>query len=102
MEKAIKLAIRNGWEPKRSAPNSTPRYYKIPKGVVWQAYICLDPLFWQALGKALGWEGIQWHSIYDGFRPSSWTHRYHYEWHRFIDWLYEGKDIESFFNELLK
>jgi hypothetical protein len=55
---------------------------------------------WQAVGKVEGWKGIQWHSIYEGFRPSSWTRRYHYEMHRMIDALYEGKTIEEYLQTL--
>ena len=48
----------------------------------------LDPLFWQALGKAMGWGGEDWDG---GWRK---------HWHRFIDHLAEGKDAESFFKDL--
>lgn len=60
------------------------------------AEIFLDPLFWQALGKALGWKE---HPKYDGTRQISPA----YEWymHRFIDHLIEGKDAESYFEALL-
>jgi Uri superfamily endonuclease len=56
-------------------------------------FILLDPLFWQSLGKALGWgiekDDVQWHL------PEKWKQ----EWHWFIDHLIEGKSIESFFEE---
>ncbi len=50
----------------------------------------LDPLFWQALGKAMG---------DDDFRsqPDIWKNR----WHRFIDHLAGGKTTEEFFNNLI-
>ena len=56
--------------------------------------VFLDPLFWQSLGKALGWElfregddefGTDWET----------------EWHRFIDHLIDGKEPEEFFKEIL-
>lgn len=50
----------------------------------------LDPNFWQSLGKALGWE-------YKSDSPEHWK----LEWHLFIDHLADGKDSESFFNDLL-
>jgi len=87
--------------------------------------ILLDPLFWQALGKAEGWErefvmasfgttGKQeggygfdkW--IFDGDSsndfslPRKTTPEWKYRMHSFIDHIAEGKDIDSFFNELLK
>jgi len=60
--------------------------------------ILLDPLFWRALGKAMGW--TDW--IVEGGKrradPNSWKAN----WHRFIDHLAEGKDPKDFFKELLK
>ena len=65
--------------------------------------IALDKNFWQALGKAMGWEGkpctckvdtTDGRCIYNG---DEWRH----QWHRFIDHLAEGKDTDSFFKELL-
>ena len=54
--------------------------------------IFLEPLFWQSLGKAMGWrqDEDQW-----GERAECVIH-----WHRFIDHLAEGKDAESFFEGL--
>lgn len=60
------------------------------------AKIVIDPLFWQALGKAEGWE----HSCSKGDycdRELEWKER----WHEFIDHLAEGKDIDTFFDNLL-
>lgn len=52
------------------------------------------PDFWQALGKTRGWE------VHDVVTSSAeyreWTGR----WHRLIDHLAEGKDIESYFANL--
>lgn len=73
----------------------------------------LDPLFWQSLGKALGWKdyetcryGCQWdfdgegcsHDLPPTVRSPFWR----WNWHRFIDHLAEGKEVEEFFNQLLK
>ena len=64
----------------------------------------LDPEFWQALGRALGWDHklMTIHAIENG-RPTIVTRaRQHWlsHWHRFIDHLAEGKDAESFFASL--
>jgi len=50
----------------------------------------LDPLFWRALGKTLGWKdaSTNW---------SGWLGH----WHVFINWIAEGKTPESFFEGLL-
>lgn len=52
---------------------------------VWQ-----DPAFWQALGRARGWEEEN-KSIHPNWK---------YYMHRFIDHLAEGKDAESFFKAI--
>jgi hypothetical protein len=41
-----------------------------------------DPTFWKALGKARSWQDI-----------GAWL----FHWHRFIDHIAFGKDVESFF-----
>lgn len=107
MEKAIKKAIEGGYER-----------YSISFKIEWfsenieEKYrILLDPFFWQALGKAMGWsKNCRSYSkalgrgngqpIFQGrvYEIGSW--RYH--WHNFIDHLAEGKDAESFFAELIK
>ena len=82
MEKAIKKAINGG--------------YKGCTDAVWNESTLLDPLFWQALGKAEGWgktmtsrSGVRMRDIYTVY------------WHDFVDHLAEGKDINSFFEDLL-
>lgn len=66
--------------------------------------ILLDPLFWQALSKAEGWKGKYQHTYLDFFNTET---PYEYpewleKWHRFIDHLAKGEDVDSFFEELLK
>jgi hypothetical protein len=46
--------------------------------------LLLDPKWWQALGKARGWKAPRWRK----------------EWHRLIDNLISGKDVNSFFEAL--
>lgn len=70
-----------------------------------------DPLFWQCLGKSLGW-GKMFCLICLRKEPElnkcnckgqvydvSPTWRYH--WHSFIDHLAEGKSPDEFFNSLI-
>jgi len=54
------------------------------------AKVLISPLFWQSLGKAMGW----WGTNSNG--KEQWVNK----WHRFIDHLAEGKDAESFFSNL--
>lgn len=52
------------------------------------ADIFLDPAFWQALGKARGWD--------------KWEVNANVQWHRLIDHLSSGGTIEDFFTTLNK
>ena len=55
----------------------------------------LEPLFWQSLGKAMGWgSGKEFYE--DGLTQKTWVR----EWHRLIDHLAEGGAAESFFEGL--
>ena len=63
-----------------------------------------DPLFWQSLGKALGWDYSEkkdrvyyWMEDID---ECQYNDRWRNEWHRFVDTLAEGKSTEDFFKEL--
>lgn len=74
--------------------------------------ILLDPLFWQALGKGLGWkEDAKATESYRGkevLGPGHFGGGEIYllgEWakqmHRFINHLIEGKEAEEFFKEII-
>ncbi len=64
--------------------------------------IFLDPLFWQALGKSLGWEALgRTEMILDDFANVKTVDWWRWKMHRFIDWISEGKDPGLFFNQLL-
>lgn len=76
-------------------------FYIPPTKEGWKAnvdfqFALLNPLFWQSLGKSLGWyfKKEEWESY-----PPMFEWQWH--WHSFIDHLAEGKDAESFFKELL-
>lgn len=89
MEKAIKIATQNGYY--------TTFFDK-------DTDVLLDPLFWQALGKGLGWKEYatweEWDS--DGKEHTVRELYWRFQWHRLITFLAEGKDINSFFEELIK
>ncbi len=91
MEKAIQKAIEGGWDKDRG---------------MCEEYFCseaawCDPLFWQALGKAMGWDEGEHEDPTFMYAPVDMA-MWQWKWHRFIDYLVEGKDAESFFNDLLK
>lgn len=85
----ISKAVRGGWQP----PNLELQH---------EAVFVLDPAFWQALGKALGW----WDDI--GQIPSKMPKRridqdpWNYHAHRFYDLILTGGDTEKFWADLLK
>jgi len=99
IEQAIQKAIKNGWD-----------VMKVPSfdGVEFlnNSEVCLDPLFWQALGKGLGWK----ETYYCLCSYEDWTcgelgcsqgwSEWQYYWHKLIDHLANNGTIESFF-ELL-
>ena len=96
MEKAIKRAQEAGWHYNLSAQNCDQNS---------NDHTLLDPFFWQSLGKAERWEEPLkiWHITYKNSGSEiTLTSRWQNEWHNFIDHLAEGKDINSFFEELLK
>ncbi len=117
MEKAIEKAVEGGYEvlPKRAEFRSVEidhdrwflNFYDL-EGMQSDHFTftvggtLLDPLFWQALGKAMRWQEKTDRLIGTeiGFSPPCLT--WAYQWHRFIDCLAEGKDAEQFFEELLK
>lgn len=84
MEQAIKIAIENGYSGKVMFEHYPPEGDEVN-------HFLLDPLFWQSLGKGLGWgKG----------RPGLLIYEWLYHWHKFIDHLASGKDPEEFFSQL--
>lgn len=88
MNEAIKIAIKNGYA------NSFRQQVKS------NSEHLLDPLFWQALGKGLGWRDYD--RSYNQADQLEVERVYLKHWHRFIDHLASNGDIDSFFNELTK
>jgi len=93
IERAVKDAVENGgysvipWNLIKGAPDTFHF-----NAIIFEVF--LDPLFWQALGKARGWAKKQPRQIQKG--------EWKWQWHRFIDHLADGKDAESFFASLSK
>ncbi len=130
IQDAIEKAIEGGYEPffsakynelqiKEAMINGGDFMVDVGLGMPYRRdinSILLDPLFWQALGKAEGWHNEEWTTCRNGcqvdgqgegchhdlnreghYRKPFW----HYQWRKFIDHLAEGKDIDSFFESLL-
>jgi len=86
IQQAIETAIWGGWIVTKDSFHKEGNYN--------YAAVLLKPLFWQALGKAMGWRVIDL-----GLRQSGGIYWLD-EWHRFIDHLAEGKSAESWFEGL--
>ena len=79
INEAIQKAIEGGWKKSFYSPHLLEIY---------EVYF-LDPLFWQALGKAMGWDKKM------DFTDDEYPDWKDY-WHRFIDHLADGKSYENF------
>lgn len=98
MKNAIEKAIEGGYEHDLISGLLSD----FEKGIYanWNNYcvLLLDPLFWQALGKSLGWPKISAYPRESDNEFETWK----MTWLYFIDHLAEGKDPESFFTNLLE
>lgn len=111
MEKAIKRAIDGGFLPE-CQDRENIKIAIVQKTLDWNAYL-LDKDFWQCLGKAEGWgEFIDipcevcgqmscHNKIVNGDRVKKINLCKTY-WHSFIDHISDGKDIDSYFEKILK
>lgn len=98
IEQAIKKAAAQGY---RLNGLSKEALLLFAGSEMHQNVVLLDPLFWQALGKARGWHGevtvmYSARTIDEAWGVDIWQ----YQWHRFIDHLAGVKDAESFFANL--
>jgi hypothetical protein len=105
MNEAIKLAIeKGGWKPEVLGLLIT-KQLNHPEDYIEKDWAVLQPLFWQALGKALGWkEPKQGRNIVPGFYEpviafgllETWV------WYalRYHELVLTGGDTEKFWKEL--
>lgn len=92
MKEAIIRSVQAGYKKDWMSQHDTPQL--LAEYIMDSNDFLLDPLFWQALGKAEGWSDI----------PSDFYHcdtHWQFQWHSFIDHLASGKDVDSFFTNLL-
>lgn len=106
-QRIIEKAIAGGWKGALSNGDDTYSFNPFE--------VALDPTFWQALGKVLGWgEGeyqirfyhnkVRIHKPEDeevefGFAKNVDAAQVHA--HRFYDLILQGKPTDSFWNEIL-
>jgi len=93
IEQAIKKAIEGGYC--YAISGEAYKNTLAEKGE--KEIVFLDPKFWQCLGKAMGWtKGYETKEM----RGESYYLKWLFEWHKFIDYLAEGKSAEDFFIDL--
>lgn len=124
MKKAIKKAIDGGWRPRGVAIHEWSSFESMVSLIPWQEIVS-DPNFWKCLGKAEGWKGdkirmccgcgialrMNEQPTMDGKHGGKkgcgsdimeYEGQWLIEWHRFIDHIADGGDIDTFFNNLIK
>ncbi len=126
MNEAIKLAIeKGGYKNPYEYSEQVARFFPRMAGHLSHRKMilsatALDPLFWQALGKALGWGKYICEYCRNDFDPPEtraevhalciehglckgmWVEGWKPRAHRYFDLLLTGGDTEKFWNELLK
>ena len=88
--KAFELAQENGYE--LHSKWRSLEYYEFK--------VLLDPQFFQALGKAMGWKGTTYFQM--GSKCRNEMPDWIAYWHRFIDKIADGGTPDDFFEDLLK
>lgn len=94
MKEAIKIACQYG-------------YPVDIKGSIYSDDI-LNPLFWQSLGKALGWDEIidyeSWFTKLSSIEMEYWNGKYIWRYYAdmYFDLLMAGRDTGKFWQDLLK
>lgn len=106
MEQAIQKAIEGGWRSEwkinRDVFNEYGQCIAIRQDAeLSKSDILLDPLFWQTLGKSLGWENPPKEG-YISYGKATGEDYWKYQMHRFIDHLIANKPPELFFEKLIK
>ena len=109
LEKTIKKAVEGGWKNNHKAITLLKggvQFGEIENEgeILLHEQIFLDPLFWQYLGKAMGWEKqFNEYSELETKRlleKGALIPRWLYRWHCFIDHLAESKSPKTFFENL--
>lgn len=98
---AIEKAIDGGWDDDNFVWTGGDDVLSVAQIGEWKYdyALFLDPAFWFALGKAMGWEvnhscdAVGCSSVECG---DAWLH----EWHSLIDHLASGGSVEEWFGKL--
>lgn len=106
-EQVIKEAYEAGYKPAWIDKNVTEHWFGISeKSTLSISQTLLDAEFWKFCGKARGWtNSLRCPHCATAYKPK--TVKYGvpgwiYFWHRFIDFLAEGKTAEDYFASLMR
>lgn len=99
MNEAIKLAIEKGGYDNYSHVHPSVREEAIELD---SDRIILDPLFWQSLGKALGWKEPKFGIAIDRLPNFSYPKAWLPYAHKYFDLALTDGDTETFWQSLLK
>jgi|SRR6185369_5974388 len=96
IEKAIQLAVENGWNSEEC---------QVPiggRGRFNYDRMYLDPEFWKCLGKSLGWMEELNVKDYDTlvYQYWKWRPEWEFQWHRFINDIVAGRTPKDYFSKL--
>lgn len=102
MDQAIDIAIKNGYEDGKAYYSTLSQFKTIAPIMAEEVVRCVavaDPVFWKCLGIGLLWDSATECGSCE--YPGSEEEWKHY-WHKFINHLANGGDINDYFIELLK
>lgn len=108
LEQSIRDAADNGFDISEFIGEGDTResWFRYDCEHDWERFVC-RPAFWSALGKARGWGKYRNDDVShdcDQLGCSSVEHvasdRWQKEWHRFINHLISGGDVESYFESI--
>lgn len=103
-KEAIEKAIEGGWDCKIVKQEPLEMRRKNSEHIS-HTQAALDPLFWQALGKSLGWEMI-WNGQYMNTRHNPkelvMVEGWEYNAHRLYDLILTNGDTDAYWEEILK
>lgn len=92
IEEAVSKAISQGWMKDMVRENKLTKWEIYGDEIDHMDSFLLDPEFWKALGKSIGWT----YNDHECIGCTEWIDK----WHALIDHVADNKSIESYFETL--
>ena len=108
IQQAIEKAMGGGWKKAEHMESFTTKF--LAETFIYE--ILFDRIFWKSLGKEIGWDNhvflyndgscvrCNGKGIYEFINGKENNDSWRVYWHRFIDFLADGKSIEDYFASL--